>query len=599
MTYLSDIAASIKSTANSTTDSVGGKTTVVVDSGGSTITVDSTTEFPSTGTIKINDEFITYTGTTTGPDTFTGCTRGAFDTTGTTHSPGDTVTGAWVGTKEQNSKINILATVLSSQGGTLFCQYSDDGGNTWYSEPIQGYKIIANIRSKDVATKGSRYYRTFFLNRSSSQITSLDLSIYYGTFDKLEEESSGVIKTYPVNIPPLSQFKELNTVFRRQIIELKSTYGLSDLRDVQKTDGTYGSITNTIGVSAEYDLDTGATATGYAILESAERARYVPGFSAQVGIGIRIPTAPTSNMEAHWGYFTVDSSTPPAIQNGFLFSNTADGIFVRVYRGGTKIIDVAQADWNTDPLNGSGKSRATLDLTRGNIFQINYAWYGYGIVEWVINVPDPLTTENLNVVIHRYAPTGQTSVIDPNLPISAYVYNGATVGGRFEMFVAGRQYSVLGEYQPNQRITSEARLQLGSIGTTYVPLITARRKTNYLGVSVKIEGIDILSGQNMIMMVRTGIPDSDLTGESFGTPSDTTASETAIEVDIAATAVVSTSGDKLWQGMIGGSSGRQTVLNQKELGFDFIGSDNVCVMIRTVSGSNATVDCVVRYKEEW
>ncbi|MBF86026.1 MAG: hypothetical protein CL489_16355 [Acidobacteria bacterium] len=55
-----------------------------LDASATTITVDSQAAFPSTGTIKIDDEIITYSGksSTTG---LTGCTRGASSTTAATH----------------------------------------------------------------------------------------------------------------------------------------------------------------------------------------------------------------------------------------------------------------------------------------------------------------------------------------------------------------------------------------------------------------------------------------------------------------------------------------------------------------------------------
>jgi len=49
-----------------------------------TITVNSTTGFDSTGTLYIGNEQVTYTGTTS--TTFTGCTRGASSTTAASHS---------------------------------------------------------------------------------------------------------------------------------------------------------------------------------------------------------------------------------------------------------------------------------------------------------------------------------------------------------------------------------------------------------------------------------------------------------------------------------------------------------------------------------
>ena len=55
-----------------------------------TITVDSTADFPSAGTITIGSEKITYTGTTS--TTFTGCARGTGGTSAAAHSDNDPVT---------------------------------------------------------------------------------------------------------------------------------------------------------------------------------------------------------------------------------------------------------------------------------------------------------------------------------------------------------------------------------------------------------------------------------------------------------------------------------------------------------------------------
>ena len=52
----------------------------------------STTSFPSSGTVLIDNELITYTGNSGG--TLTGLTRGASGTTAASHSSGDTVTDA-------------------------------------------------------------------------------------------------------------------------------------------------------------------------------------------------------------------------------------------------------------------------------------------------------------------------------------------------------------------------------------------------------------------------------------------------------------------------------------------------------------------------
>ena len=55
-----------------------------------TITVDSTTDFPTAGTMKIDNEYIAYTGKT--DTTFTGCTRGSRSTTAASHLDNAAVT---------------------------------------------------------------------------------------------------------------------------------------------------------------------------------------------------------------------------------------------------------------------------------------------------------------------------------------------------------------------------------------------------------------------------------------------------------------------------------------------------------------------------
>jgi len=55
-----------------------------------TVTVDSTTGFTTTGDVQIEDEVITYTGVTS--TTFTGCTRGASSTTAVTHADNAVIT---------------------------------------------------------------------------------------------------------------------------------------------------------------------------------------------------------------------------------------------------------------------------------------------------------------------------------------------------------------------------------------------------------------------------------------------------------------------------------------------------------------------------
>lgn len=83
----------IRNNTSNATFGTGGRTTLngSLNAVSTTITVISTGSFPSSGTIGIDAEQITYTGITA--TTFTGCTRGANGTTAASHSSGAAVSG--------------------------------------------------------------------------------------------------------------------------------------------------------------------------------------------------------------------------------------------------------------------------------------------------------------------------------------------------------------------------------------------------------------------------------------------------------------------------------------------------------------------------
>lgn len=93
-----------------------------------TITVDSTAGFSSSGFVKINDEIISYTGITS--TTLTGCTRGVEQTAAASHVDntdcGETYISPWIDTDGFNSiEVFIKSDVRSSFLG-LEVQFTDD-----------------------------------------------------------------------------------------------------------------------------------------------------------------------------------------------------------------------------------------------------------------------------------------------------------------------------------------------------------------------------------------------------------------------------------------------------------------------------------------
>ncbi|HBV85228.1 MAG TPA: hypothetical protein DEF42_00830 [Desulfosporosinus sp.] len=70
-----------------------------------------------------------------------------------------------------------------------------------------------------------------------------------------------------------------------------------------------------------------------------------------------------------------------------------------------------------DRLDGTGPSGATLSLAEGNIYEVVFTWYGYGIIEFRVVLPDPTTLAQEVITVHRFSPTGETSEKSLRLPL--------------------------------------------------------------------------------------------------------------------------------------------------------------------------------------
>ncbi len=389
-----------------------------------------------------------------------------------------------------------------------------------------------------------------------------------------------------------SQFNELRVARKSPIVELTSVYGVSDLRDVVTTTGA-GTVTNT---STEYSVNTTASGADSAILESAMRGRYEPGFAGEAGIGVRIPTLPTGTQIARWGLF--DS------QNGAFFGATSTNIFVALRRGGVDTV-INQSAWNVDKLDGTGPSGATLTLSKGNIYHILFTWYGYGVIEFRVVIPDPTTLAQEVITVNRFSPTGQTSFVDPNQPLRAEVNNAGTATS-FNLFVGGRQYGIIGKYEPTFRVTSERRT-VSNITTTLTPVISFSRKAVFPtgsarvnSVEVNLEEINLIAlGADIAYQVLLG---GTINGTFANYPTSTTIipdSETALLVNTTCTTIAG--GEVLLQGITSSGGEKSRTLATAEL-LNFALPNNAIVtlaVVRIAGSPSNTVNASFSVTESW
>lgn len=383
-----------------------------------------------------------------------------------------------------------------------------------------------------------------------------------------------------------SLFGEQRVAERTPVIELNSAYGVSNVRDVISVSN---SGTVTAASTGEILLSTGATASSTARLDSAERIRYIPGFDAEIGIGIRIPTLPTGNQEAKWGVRNPDQT------EGIYFGVDATGFYVATLRNSveTKIYDTL---FNINKLDGAeGEEidrRFDIDLSEGNIFQVDYSWYGYGQIVWeVTGIP---TGRNKQVPIrcHQAKIDGTTSVQSPNLPIFIEATNGGDAAD-FDVYVGGRQASVVGRYVPKYRTTAQARASV-STTTTSLPLVSFRNKSGFEDRTIQIDdALAIVASQDHVIEFYIN---PTLTDASWTTPTNATASETALETDVSATAL--SGGTLVFSYYAAAGLGAQERPVESLAVFDIPENQIVTMAARTVTGTG-TCKGFFRIREEW
>lgn len=166
------------------------------------------------------------------------------------------------------------------------------------------------------------------------------------------------------------------------------TYG------VATTDPDNGVMSETTSYSATHTSDT--------------YHHYFPGFSHMAIMTVALGSSGATGLAQQWGYFDNDNGYFFQVYNNggleFVLRSSATGDLTerRISRTQTKtylngVLQTTTADgWNGDPVDGSGDSGKTLNLTDDNIYWIDIQWLGAGRVRF------GTYHEGQRVVIHEY-----------------------------------------------------------------------------------------------------------------------------------------------------------------------------------------------------
>ncbi len=379
----------------------------------------------------------------------------------------------------------------------------------------------------------------------------------------------------------LSHFNELRVVQRWPAIQLGSVYGLSDLRDLITT-SSGGSVTfNDTQGEFEIKSDGGAQE---AILDTAERIPYGPGTELEPGSAIRLPTKLTGEQVVEFGFF--DSA------NGFFKRLDAEGLhFVR--RKNSTDHARLWGKWDgkgrivrSSPVSGWP---TRIDPRDGAIWLDPFSWYGYG--PWVSVIQRMIGGGSRSFIdqLNTFQVSGETSLATPHLPLRQRIETGANDNG-FSAFVAGRQVSVIGEFNPPGRPTAISR-DSATVSTTsnstWTGLIAVRRAADSAYALTRLIAADILPVEDVeiAILLNPTIPNSG----NWTAVSDVPAGETKLEENLDPGDIDITTAEWLTKYRIrGGSGGQRTGGGNRDLlELPLIENKPHAIVARGISASGA------------
>lgn len=345
-------------------------------------------------------------------------------------------------------------------------------------------------------------------------------------------------------------------------------------------------------LKAALDVTASANSGSSATLRTNTYFKYQCGFSQLCGMTLIHSNTGSTNQVREWGYYDD--------KNGYFFklNGTSVSIVRRSNVSGTPVdTEYAQSTWNVDPMNGTGKSGMTLDVSKGNGYEIEAQCFGVGLIRFFI----------AGVLVHQLRfsnilndPAMQTI----SLPVQVKVYNtdASSAGG-----IALLTCRVVAEgltKDPFSRVYSYTNPTDISVGLTERPIMSIRPKVTFGGIDNRSWLLPLFAQVNTqgYKISYKFILNANLSGSSW----TSVGPESTAEYDISATSY--TGGEVIYSHFIPDDDGTDdsdlteyfAVYGRKLRNAGFLGSgSNASDTITIVAVNEAVGTTLVRSSLSW
>jgi hypothetical protein len=405
------------------------------------------------------------------------------------------------------------------------------------------------------------------------------LRLYFNRLDALLRNIVTTPSPIPISIggTNVDAFGRLRVSQPYTLFDSQNRYAADNQFDVSTTGtGTTTFLPNEAAVKMEV---TGA-GVGSVLRQSYRSFPYQPGKGLLVLATFVMDSSMSLNLTQRVGYYND--------QNGVFFQRV-DGVYsfvLRSYVTGSvsNVRTVNQADWNGDKLDGTGDSGYTLDPSKAQILWMDFEWLGVGSVRcgFIINGQYIVchTFNNANEITNVY----MTTAI---LPVRYEIVTTTSAVAASMKAICCSVISEGGFEQTSIDHVARRTTVLGTIGSTFLPVVSIRLASTRLGAVVLPNRVQVLPTTNQNYEVAL-IKNPTLTAASWtAVPTDSN-----VEFDVAATA---TTGGSIVQtdyvtstgsGGVGNTSAATGYNFDLQLGATIAGvSDIYTVAVRTVSGA--------------
>jgi hypothetical protein len=234
------------------------------------------------------------------------------------------------------------------------------------------------------------------------------------------------------------------------------------------------------------DLNVTTTSGSSVQRQTTKVFAYQPGKSLLV-MTTFVCAAPKANLDQKVGYYNSE--------NGYFLEQ--DGLttyFVErsAVSGAVTNTRVAQSAWNVDPMDGTGPSGITLDISKAQILWMDLEWLGVGTVKmgFVINGSFYIchTWDHANLITSTYITTA-------SLPLSCEITNTGTTASAstFKQIcatvISEGGYALTGLQQSVGTPVTTAKTL--AVAGTYYPIVSLRLKTTRLDAIAVLTAIAI------------------------------------------------------------------------------------------------------------